>query len=163
MKNRKNHHLLSTAVCPGIYNSTPNKPNLHDVEDAIRGTQPFSKEERLTMKQKKIEEHLKTSIGIPRDNDEYDNDESRKPSQPLPPLRNKPQVQRISITKIISLYQTIYFVFPIPSPSLFIQQTNDYIQQANDYMQQTNDYMQQTNDYMQQTNDYMQQTNDYYM
>lgn len=93
-KNRKNHHLLSTAVRPGIYNaSDPNKSYLCGLESAIRSTQPFSKEERLTLKQKKLEEHLRKSTGIPKvDVDEYNKKEKHLTTHPLPPLKNKPQV-----------------------------------------------------------------------
>jgi len=97
MKNRKNHHLLSTSVRPGIYNAThPHKSYLCGVENAIRSTQPFSKEERSTLKQKKLEEHLRTSTGIPKvDVDEYNNNKKKEKhhltTHSLPPLKNKPQ------------------------------------------------------------------------
>lgn len=87
MEMRKNHHLLSTAVCPGIYNNS-----MESLECSIRNMKPFSKKERLTMKQKKMERHLKTCTGIPFKND----DDNIKPlnirnSHTLPPLRQKPQ------------------------------------------------------------------------
>ena len=106
MKNRKNHHLLSTFVRPGIYNVThPHKLYLCGLENAIKSTEPFSKEERLTLKQKKLEEHLRTSTGIPKvdvdDVDEYSNDNKKKEKKyltthHLPSLKNKPQVNFIS-------------------------------------------------------------------
>ena len=117
MKNRKNHHLLSTFVRPGIYNVThPHKLYLCGLENAIKSTEPFSKEERLTLKQRKLEEHLRTSTGIPKvdvdDVDEYSNDNKKKEKKyltthPLPPLKNKPQVN------FISYFYEDFFTFQI--------------------------------------------------
>ena len=111
MKNRKNHHLLSTAVRPGFYNAShPNKSYLCGVESAIRSTQQFSKEERLTLQQKKLEEHLRTSTGIPKvDVDEYEKKKKEKhyfnTHSPLPPLKNKPQVD------LFYTFEKIYVFF----------------------------------------------------
>lgn len=80
------------------------------VESAIRSTQPFSKEERLNLQQKKLEEHLRTSTGIPKvDVDEYEKKKKEKhyfnTHSPLPPLKNKPQVD------LFYTFEKIYVFF----------------------------------------------------
>ncbi|XP_057305079.1 spermatogenesis-associated protein 17-like [Hydractinia symbiolongicarpus] len=62
--NRKTHYLLSTNVCPGIYNS-PNEKSL-DKEFALRNSQPFSKNERRKLQRDMQLKYIKTSTGIPR-------------------------------------------------------------------------------------------------
>ena len=93
MKNRKNHHLLSTEVCRGIYNS-PKNPNTK-MEVAIKSVPPLSQEERDFISNTKRERYLKTATGIPTAGESVSTTTER--FLPLPPLKPKvkPQVKRI--------------------------------------------------------------------
>ncbi|XP_067942283.1 spermatogenesis-associated protein 17-like [Watersipora subatra] len=74
---RKHHHLVSTAVVPGIYNS-PYLPFETEVEADLRNTKPF--------------DHVKKPDGKPKYNPtatRYDLTTPKPPS--LPPIAKKPQ------------------------------------------------------------------------
>lgn len=87
LNHRKNHHLLSTKVCRGIYNSP--KKSTKEIEEALKNVSPLSREERELLETNKRLRFLKTATGIPT----HDLDYSTDRFQPLPPIKNntKPQ------------------------------------------------------------------------
>lgn len=91
MKHRRRHYLLSTQVCPGVYNSF-NKSNI-GIEDVIKSLPPLSRQERQNIQKEKRLKFLKTANGIPTSLDSNDtNGQQASCDHPtLPPLKSKPQ------------------------------------------------------------------------
>uniref|UniRef100_A0A7M5XKZ2 Uncharacterized protein n=2 Tax=Clytia hemisphaerica TaxID=252671 RepID=A0A7M5XKZ2_9CNID len=91
MKHRRRHYLLSTQVCPGVYNSF-NKSNI-GIEDVIKSLPPLSRKERQNIQKEKRLKFLKTANGIPTSLDSNDtNGQQASCDHPtLPPLKSKPQ------------------------------------------------------------------------